>query len=258
MLDQSAIAETVKDCTYDSLALSLARSSHVTLANISHRYNSYSKARDHHAVFAHLYYHSTLQWLSHLEGKEDVHLLYLLIEKFYALYDHHVTQVVDENRPKTAPHWQPYFNTVRKLDASPNSLTMLRVASAGARAHVRYDLADAIIAAALDYQKRYNRLPDLNLARRTHLEAATSKIFERAMFSFTMGETTHIERFLPSNKLILRHSNHMRHLWVPMLQWWRRSAWSDAVKFLAEGKGQDGSLLYCDGLGKLATPKHLH
>lgn len=257
MLDHSTTAEN-EDYAHDNMTLSLARSSRSVLDSISNQYVTYSRAKDHHALFAHLYYHSTLQWLDHLKGKQDVHFLYLLIEKFYALYDHHVTQVVEGKRTQVAQHWQPYFTMVRRLDASHNSLTMLRVARTGARAHVRYDLADAIICAALDYKKRYGALPDLSQARQLHMEAATSKIFERAMFNFTIGETAHMERQLAGDALLMKHSARLGHLWRPMLHWWRTRAWQDAVQFLSEDTADDARLLYCGQLDLTSALRHPH
>jgi hypothetical protein len=197
--------------------------------------------QDTHAAFAQLYFHSTRRWLDHLEDQADAHIGYMVIERFYDLYDLYVRQVIDGRSTQTAAHWIPYFRLSDSLGDRQTAAGHWRLLFLGARAHVRYDLAEAVYFTYRDYSGIHGRSPSRDRFRHLLLGPKTDAVFLSAARDFVSSRQ-------PTRHGVGAHGNHMVHLgtdwlrrfWVPAFQHWRRAAWADALSRIDARRQREG------------------
>lgn len=200
------------------------------IGNPQNRQRTLEDSDCHHQLFANLYYHTTHRWLEHLAGQTDPILAYLVIERFYDLYDLYVRQVIEEKRTDTAPQWKPYFKVAARIKKHPSRIARAQLAFLGARAHTRYDLAEAIMGAWQAYVDTFDHYPDLTQFRELMLSDETSPVFFSAAIDFASPFETSSQN-LGANPLRPAASV-LRHLWLPAFQFWRHAAWKDAERWI--------------------------
>jgi hypothetical protein len=165
----------------------------------------------------------------------------MVIERFYDLYDLYVRQVIDGRSAQTAAHWIPYFRLSDSLGDRQTAAGHWRLLFLGARAHVRYDLAEAVYFTYRDYPGIHGRSPSRDRFRHLLLGPKTDAVFLSAARDFVSSRQ-------PTRHGVGAHGDHMVHLgtdwlqrfWVPAFQHWRRAAWADALSRIDAGRQREG------------------
>ena len=181
--------------------------------------------------FAQLYLESTLLW-EELFRQSDVPVFGgLLIKRFFSLFEKYVVLPGNNKRPEVVRHWKPFFYANAQPPRPVQPLASLMCLFLAIRAHVRYDLAEAILQAHKDYLRLYGRAPDMNLCRTIVLGPASGDLFWQAMHNFlTQGKRPSVGESAAVTFLQLTG-----RIWLPVFQSWRRAAWSDAMRAIETG-----------------------
>lgn len=188
-----------------------------------------------HSAFARLYLCVTKRWLSVCRQCKDPRFLCILVVEFFGLYWFYVQ---NENRPQTRRelrHWWLYsiitnsswFSKMRVL----NTMALLLAI----RAHIRFDLAEAICRSYRIYTYKYSVPPNTN-----HLEAMLFSLSSDMIFKKASTEYFESCRSNAQSSFILKFGcNWLRHCWMPIFHRARRLAWLDAQLSIKSGQALD-------------------
>lgn len=182
-----------------------------------------------HTLFAGLYVLTTQRWLQRLGVADDPEFGYLVIVRFFKLYEDGVLALIGADVNQVPKQWRTYHWLARRLTMkSPISLHLILI-SLGARAHVRYDLEIAVAEAAKDYQQIFGRVPDFKKLSPEIIGAAPAESFAKAAMDFVNmhhAQQTGWRRLVLSGyRWGLRAT---RPLWLSVFQSWRRAAYAGA------------------------------
>jgi len=198
------------------------------------RENAMSAENCPHAIFAHLYWHSTKRWLAHLEAVDQPELAYLVIIRFFDLYYRYVRQSIYEKRQTEAPYWEPYFRVANKIGAKDAKAKRWRLLYFGVRAHVKFDLGYAIERAYQDHIDVFGQPPEQAVAEELLLGVETDRLFMRAASDFVRSEdSAHMFYANMISKLTDLGIRLGNPVWLLLFQRWRRAAWSRAQRSAA-------------------------
>jgi len=187
-----------------------------------------------HRLFAELCYFTTREWISHAPESGAPDFIYTLIRNFYRHYAHFVLLPLTGGGACCSPQWQWYFDRAARFGRSGGRLDGLMAIVAGAYAHTRIDLADAIFDTVADLRREDSRGPNLAVVRTALLGPASNAVFRVAARDFLDAQ--------PSRAVVRRSGSvsRRRHaytwLWMSPLQRWRRRAWHEAMEGLARGR----------------------
>jgi hypothetical protein len=187
-----------------------------------------------HRLFAGLYLRTNRHLLDSFDTLPDPAFSYLAMIRFYELYERYVATPVLCNRSASVPQWRPYAALASRLTMTSRISAHLQLLSVGARAHTRYDLAEAICLGVADYRRLYGCDPDFRAARSDLLGGATDEAFFDATLEYIAmhrAARRGWRRFVLS--FYARFARLSRPLWLPIFQSWRRAAWRDAMASLA-------------------------
>ncbi|MCG6858973.1 MAG: hypothetical protein LJE67_13000 [Salaquimonas sp.] len=193
-----------------------------------------------HHLFPALYFHTTKHWLGYLEGMPRPDIAYRVIEQFYLLYELHVCSAIEGGEEYAPAHWKPYFRLSRKAELLNLPQFKWKLLFLAARAHTRYDLAEAVGRAHDDYRTVYGESPDISGFRQLLLGPDTDLAFFQAAFDFCdeqmAGErSSRLDTFAVSKGARL-----FGRIWISGFQSWRHAAWNDAVQNMAGQAGNSG------------------
>lgn len=185
-------------------------------------------------LFAEMYLFTSRNWLDRLAILPDATFAYLVIPRFFALFEQYVVDVLE--RPGIDPpiHWSRYHWLARQLTMrSPITLHLLLL-SLGVRAHVRYDLGVALHSA----RSAYLELFQTELPVGTGLDQVLGELAENAFISAALSYVeAHRARQTGWRFLILTiyaaGLRGSRVIWIPVLQNWRRLALRDSIEVTA-------------------------
>lgn len=190
----------------------------------------------HHLAFVQLYFHTTRLWLNHLKDQPDSHIGYMVIERFYDLYDLYVGRMIDGRSAQTARHWARYFELLNVLQNGGTPARQWQLVALGARAHTRYDLGEAMYRAFIDYRDIHGDVPDREAFRQVLLDPKTDAVFVSAARDFfAMPRTRREAPDMRGAPILHLGTDLFRRLWVPAFQYWRRAAWADAITRIEAG-----------------------
>ncbi len=183
-----------------------------------------------HCLFAGLYRETTTQWLAALEQTPAPDFAYLVMRRFYDLYDLGVLQRLDVPLEEVPRQWRKYHWLARRLTMrSPISLHLLLI-SLGVRAHIRHDLGIAIRQAACGHESETGR----DATREELIGTLSQQAFFRAALDFVDWHRTRQRGWrravLGLYALGLRM---LKPVWVTVMEAWRGAAYRDAFRPVA-------------------------
>ncbi|MCK7614773.1 hypothetical protein [Roseibium sediminicola] len=181
-------------------------------------------------LFPELYYFTTKHWLDFARTSRDPIMIHLLIVHFFDLYRKYA--VHEQGQPiRIVPHWKRHA----QLLAKGNGAVPFRSQAAlllGIHAHVRFDLAEAIILVWRSYRERYDRNPDLGLLRSMIYGEQSDLVFRKALQGFLQGREV---RTQVSARVLAVLASRLEHLWLPVLKRLREEAWREAMTSIRTG-----------------------
>lgn len=183
-----------------------------------------------HCLFAGLYRETTYQWLKALEGTEDPLFRYLVLRRFYDIYERAVPDYLTGELAHAPSPWRRYHWLAQRLTMrSPITLHLLLI-SFGVRAHVYHDLPEAICLAARDYQAIVGHAADFRGERPNVIGAISRKAFVSAALDYV---ALHYAREHGWRRFILgfyaRLLRGLEPFWIHVMEGWRSHAWETAV-----------------------------
>lgn len=183
-----------------------------------------------HCLFSGLYRETTTQWLGALEKSPAPDFAYLVMRRFYDLYDLGVLTQLDAPLAEVPRQWRSYHWLARRLTMrSPISLHLLLI-SLGVRAHIRHDLGIAIRQAACGHDSETGR----GAAREELIGTLSQQAFFRAALDFVDG---HRRRQRGWRRAILGlyalGLRALKPVWVTVMEAWRGAACRDAFRPVA-------------------------
>ncbi|MEG3147550.1 hypothetical protein U1839_23105 [Sphingomonas sp. RT2P30] len=186
-----------------------------------------------HRLCAGLYARAYRCLLAHFETLPDPAFAYLVMVRFHDLYVHRVLRPALCGRRATNAHWRRYAALAARTTMASPIGDHFRLLSLGARAHVRYDLVDAICLAVVDHRRLFGHDPDLDAVGSPLLGAPTSGAFYQAALDYNAMHRVS-QRGWRRVQLTLHAglAQVSRPLWLAILQSWRRAAWRDAMAVL--------------------------
>lgn len=174
-----------------------------------------------HWAFAELYAQVTSEWLVLAERSRSREVIRRITVDFHDLYLRRVAdQITGEAAPPVMAHWQPYFALAMRCAGAEAPVARFRMAGAGARAHICFDLVEVFRAT----------LPGLSTAQVAQLRAdllgaASDGVFVRAFDRFSNHPQMRIDaarsRVAPALVAFLP--------WLWRIQSWRQAAWNAAL-----------------------------
>jgi hypothetical protein len=200
------------------------------LASLSKEFdNNYSRS----AQFARLYFHTINRWLDYCTNeKAPDETLMILVERLYQKFDDYILQLRPDGAQAVILPWRPYVLLVDKdLSNAPNAEGLLSLFFA-VRAHIRYDLAEAICETYHAYQSRFGVAPDMKAFRKIMLGKKSSEIFKVACLDFLADMSLHAPRL----KLAVWLARHVDLVWLPLFQFARNNAWREAQKSISSAQ----------------------
>lgn len=181
-----------------------------------------------HCLFAGLYRETTARWLQALTDVEDPLFAYLVIRRFYDIYE----TSVPENLPggQVAVPWRRYHWLANRLTMRSPITTHLVLLSLGVRAHVYHDLAEAIGLAAQDYRSITGHTANYKRERPNVIGSLSQKAFFDAALEYIAWHRTRQSGW---RRLILTlyaaTLRFLRPFWVRVMEGWRTHAWDKAL-----------------------------
>ena len=186
-----------------------------------------------HQLCAGLYAKAYQTLLAHFESQPNPAFTYLVMVRFHDLFVHRVIQPALAGKKATTAHWGRYADLAARSTMSSSVGRHLGLLSRGARAHVRFDLVDAICLAFADHQRLFGHDPDLDAAGSHLLGTPTDDVFYRAALEYNALHRNS-QRGWRRAQLVLHAqvARLTRLFWLAVLQSWRRAAWRDAMEIL--------------------------
>ena len=187
---------------------------------------------DRNRHFARLYYYTTKGWIERAKSCRDPEFLHLVVTHFYDLYDQYVLEPDKSRSTNTVHHWGVYRSIVGDSKVGPITLPKSIAVPFAVRAHIRYDLAEAICSACHEYRDTHGCDPDLECFRDFIFGKKSSAIFRKACLDFFCALSPSIARSSALKTVFYLQS----FLWMPAFQKSRRQAWREAQQSLMSGK----------------------
>lgn len=179
-----------------------------------------------HGHFALLYFHTISRWRAYSRTCEQNEALDLLIIRLFDKFNDYVLRLPGESTPTSIRPWAGYLH--RMSSASPRWLNRITALALAVRAHIRFDLAEAICEMHATYCRRHGVPPDMVQFQRTILDAGAGLIFLAAWEDFISGLANH-GRFAGAVAMIARPFG---RIGLPAFQAMRRRAMHEALDSL--------------------------
>lgn len=183
-----------------------------------------------HILFARLYYYTTKQWIAYADRSEDPELIYLIIDRFYRLYENYVLNF-DKGHSTTSQHWKIHLDIINDVGRRRRQIYLIKALFLGIRAHTRFDLAEAICDAHTLYVQLHGKDPSKNLLYSMLFGRHANCMFRDASVEFATSLTPQFKHQVIL-KSILKFSS---HLWMPAFQAARKLAWRESQRSILTG-----------------------
>lgn len=193
------------------------------------------RPRHHHRHFVFLYSLSTDEWLRYAEASEHGEFICDLVGAFYWIYDDAIGRYLRTGRcDHRYAHWAAYYRSVQALARRGGVLRVAATIYHGVRAHVRFDLRDALVETCRAHRDRNQTTPDPAALRQALFGAHTDLLF-RSVFERFWAETMLTGRPRPAARmaaalewgLVVAGS-----IGVRLFQRWRKQAFAEAIDAL--------------------------
>lgn len=182
-----------------------------------------------HRLFAGLYRETTARWLQALEDAESPLFTYLVVRRFYNIYQSSVPDHLASGQPHAPVPWRRYHWLAKRLTMRSPITSHLLLISLGARAHVYHDLSEAICLAAQDYRGIVGNGADFQPERVNIIGPVSAKAFFEAALDYVAW---HRSRQSGWRRMVLSAYGSglrvLRPLWLGIFEGWRRHAWNTA------------------------------
>lgn len=186
-----------------------------------------------HRLFAGLYRETTARWLQALEEAENPFFTYLVVRRFYDIYEQSVPShlaIGAREAPLPPVPWRRYHWLAKRLTMRSSITSHLLLISLGARAHTYHDLTTAVQAGAQDYRDVVGHVVDLERERANIIGPISAKAFFEAALDYVAW---HQSRQSGWRRLVLSaygpSLRALRPLWLGIFEGWRRHAWKTAI-----------------------------
>lgn len=186
--------------------------------------------RKSHVIFIHLYINVTREWITYTEKTQSRDLIFCVIEKFFQKYcDYVITPIQNGTIASSPAHWQTYFELARKQRSLQSFTQFFGQLHAGAFAHIRFDLAEAIEETLAEHPEILADERALEQFYTDLIGIATNGIFGRASQIYLQSIKETIGDIQPSGIGLARHFMFLQSVWIKKIQGWRGLAWADAI-----------------------------
>jgi hypothetical protein len=162
-------------------------------------------------------------------------LFFAIIERFYEKYIRYVKGPLDDAENCLPPcHWERYFELVSAGKPLQRLTDFLDVVNAGAYAHTRFDLAEAIAETLKDRADIVASPKALETLRRDLIGRPTNDVFGRASSGFFTSILERATGTFPRGVGVISALNVgvIQVVWMRKFQLWRALAWEDALASL--------------------------
>lgn len=191
-----------------------------------------------HGHFALLYFHTVSRWRAYSRTCRQNEALDLLIIGLFDKFDDYVLRLPRERKPTSIRPWAGYLR--RMSVASPGWLSRISALALAVRAHIRFDLAEAICEMHEVYSRRHGAPPDMAQFQKTILDASTALVFLAAWEDFVSGLANQ-GRFAGTVAVIARP---LGRIGLPAFQAMRRRAMHEALDSLRTARRIERPLVY--------------
>lgn len=182
-----------------------------------------------HCLFAGLYRETTKRWLHALAEAEDPLFTYLVVRRFYDVYEQGVPGHLETGKLHAPLAWQRYHWLAKRLTMRSAITSHLLLISLGARAHTYHDLSTAVQLGAQDYRHIFGHAVNLEQERLNIIGPVSAKAFFEAALDYVAWHRT---RQTGWRYLVLSAYGSglraLRPLWLGIFEGWRRHAWNTA------------------------------
>lgn len=138
-----------------------------------------------HGQFALLYFHTISRWRTYSRTGRQNEAIDLLIISLFDKFDDYVLRLPRESTPISIRPWVGYLRRISV--ASPSWLGRTTALALAVRAHIRFDLAEAICEMHEAYRRRNGVPPDMAQFQKTVLDAGAGSVFLAAWEDFAFG-----------------------------------------------------------------------
>lgn len=198
-----------------------------TIEGLLHNLSRDSPAHRH---FALLYLHTIRRWRAHARRCGRHEDLDLLIVRLFDRFDDYVLRLPGESTPTSIRQWAGYLR--RRSGASTGRLNATSALVLAVRAHIRFDLAEAICEMHAAYIRRHGDAPDMARFRKTILDAQSGQVFLAAWQDF-LSDLIDNGRLAGAIAVIARP---LGWIGLPVFQAMRRRAMREALASLRLAK----------------------
>lgn len=178
-----------------------------------------------HARFALIYCHTIRHWQRFARDCDQKEALDLLIVRLYDRFDDYVLRLPRTTRQSVVQPWKGYLTAITHARAGGLLRTMGLLLAI--RAHIRFDLAEAICAMHDSYRARHGEPPDMARFRAMLLGRRAGRVFLGAWEDFLAASG--------NGRLAARLLRPLSLLGLVVFQSARRSAWREASASIAAG-----------------------
>lgn len=182
-----------------------------------------------HCLFVGLYRETTSRWLQALGDVENSLFPYLVVRRFYDIYDRSVPGHLTGEHTQAPMPWRRYHWLAKRLTMRSPITSHLLLISLGVRAHVYHDLSEAIGLAAQDYRDIVGHAVDFRQERPNVIGPISEKAFFVAALDYIDWHRT---RQTGWRRLVLTiYAKTLRGLgpfWLRVMEEWRSHAWDTA------------------------------
>lgn len=184
-----------------------------------------------HCLFAGLYRETTKRWLHALNKAEDPLFTYLVVRRFYDVYEQGVPAHLEGGKRDAPLAWQRYHWLAKRLTMRSSITSHLLLISLGARAHTYHDLSTAVQSGAQDYRHIFGQPVDLEQERLNIIGPISAQAFFDAAQDYVVWHRTRQTGWryvvLSVYGPILQA---LRPLWLSIFEGWRSHAWAAAIQ----------------------------
>ncbi|MFN3171667.1 MAG: hypothetical protein ACE37E_13370 [Hyphomicrobiales bacterium] len=184
-----------------------------------------------HCLFAGLYRETTKRWLQALNNAENPLFTYLVVRRFYDVYEQGVPAHLKAGRLKAPLPWRGYHWLAKRLTMRSSITMHLLLISLGARAHTYHDLSTAVQLGAQDYRDIFGHAVDLEQERLNIIGPVSAKAFFDAAQDYVSWHRTRQTGWRHAVLSVYGPILHaLRPLWLNIFEGWRSHAWEIAIK----------------------------